>query len=241
MKKIFVFFIMLITGCSTVYFDYSRYNGLVEKVKETKNKNYFKNKMVYIADNGNTPLYLRQIIYRGLSAYGIIPFDNRIKEHPDYILTYFYTPNTYQEYRNVPVWGESGIRSIDTKFNGYMEPGINYGSYNYNGYATSAINYNYGIVGYQTVPYITYNTTLYIQLYSNSTKEIYYAAQLKVNRNVDLYNMAQFLSAANSLGTQRISVKTDLDCYIDDIEKKYICQEPQGALGNLYQNIVSIF
>lgn len=241
MKKIFVFCIMLLTGCSTVYFDYSRYNGLVEKIKETGNKNYFKNKTVYVANDKDVPLYLQQAIYQGLSTYGMIPFNNRFAESPDYILTYSYIPNVYQGYRNVPIWGRSGINSIDTKINGYMAPGINYGSYNYAGYATSTVNYDYGIVGYQTIPTVTYDTVLWIRLYSNSSKEVYYAPVLEVNRNVGLYSMVQFLSAANSLATQQVSVETDLDCYVDDVQKRYICQEPRGVLGNLYQSVISIF
>lgn len=230
-KIIYIFFIMFfVCSCSTKYYTYSANNFIIN---ESQDK--FKGKTIdFWGYNKNEPSF-NDSLFAIFSKFGFKRFVKKQGKWPDYLGAYRYKVNVYQGYKNVPVWGQTGINSINTDTYGSIYPGLNRGSYNYTGYSTSRVNYDYGITGYQTVPYTSYDTSLELFIFEPKSKDLIYRADMYINDAVDLWDMSAYLSQAISkYGLDKERVLMNLDCYYDEYNDKIVCEEPVGFFARIF-------
>ena len=149
------------------------------------------------------------------------------------------------------IYARTGINSITTNYNSNTYGILN--SYNnasyYNGTtygtATSTVNYDYGVVGYNNVPYQIQdkNMTFMIVRMNKQTKklsgDIVYRSSLDLKvRNeygCDLENDLKNLSVSDKKFSNKIN-KTSVNCYKDSNGKR-ICNPDNGIFSNLWNRI----
>lgn len=225
-----VFIVLLVCSCSTKYYTYSSNNFLISEAPDR-----FKGKTIdFWGYNKDEPAF-NNALFASFSKFGFKKFIKKKGKKPDFLGVYQYKVNAYQGYRTVPVWGQTGINSIDTSTYGNISRGIGYGSYDYRGYSTSTVNYDYGITGYQTVPYVSYDTSLEFLIMEYKSKEVVYQSDLFIDDAVGLWDMSLYLAKAiENYGLNRERVYISLDCYYDEYNDKIVCEEPVGILARIF-------
>lgn len=232
-QSIFIVFIVLfVSSCTTKYYTYSSNNYTLSEVP-----NKFKGKTIDFWGYDKNDPAVNRALSRMFSKFGFKEFVKKKGAKPDFLGVYRYRVNTYGGYNNVPVWGQTGIRSVNTNTYGNISRGINYGSYDYTGYSTSAVNYDYGITGYQTVPYISYNTSLELLVfeYRKNKESVIYQADMFIDDAVSLWKMASYLLiATEDYGFNKERVYMHLDCYKDEYKGQFVCEKPVGVLARMF-------
>lgn len=220
------------SACTTKYYSYHMWNSF-----ESSKERDLKNKTIKFVGND---VAIGNKFIESLSVYGLKKFDEKKKKNPDFIATTVYDVSSVQGYRNVPMYGPTGINSINTNSYGTFSRGINYGSYDYSGYSHSMVNYNYGITGYQVVPYVSYTTHIMFNVRKYEPKKNFeqmrscYFSTLYVSDIVHKYDMLNYLLVSTeNFGFMKEREYISLDCYYDEYRDKYICQEPRGIITNI--------
>lgn len=151
------------------------------------------------------------------------------KKQPDYIATADIRKTSWQSFKTVPVWGKTGISSVNTTtrgnlygnsygtYDGITNYGYNgashygtyngYSNYNYNGTSNTTVNYDYGVTGYQNVVVNNYLSCFFISIRKYDNKAQY--SNLKVVHEsricVDDYsNDDEFLAYAKDIYTKNL-------------------------------------
>ncbi|MBR1604652.1 MAG: hypothetical protein IJ660_00920 [Alphaproteobacteria bacterium] len=175
----------------------------------------------------------------------------KVKKY-DYIATIDIVKNVYQTSQTIPIYGKTGINSINTTSNGQAYTNIsgdynsnknyNYGGYtktgSFNGYAntnyygnsTTKINYDYGITGYQNRIVNNFLSCVYVSIrkFDYTTKfnnlPVVHESRICVD---DYSNDDEFISYIQDIYNQNVlSIDTSLD---------YTCQH-NGLTGSCQQN-----
>lgn len=229
LKKTYVTILTLLcTACSTKYFDYVMYNQL--------STSQLKNKTIKVIGSDEIE---EEEITKYFTEYGLKLIKNKNKK-TDYVAIAQYNIIPHYGYRNIPMYGKTGISSINTNTYGTLSRGLNYGSYDYSGYSTSTVNYDYGITGWQTIPYVEYETifTYSIKKYTTLKKmekeSPLYTASLSINDRIHKWDMYLYLSTAiRQYGIEKDRVLQTLDCYYSEYKDKITCEEPRGIISNI--------
>lgn len=170
-KKYFFLMVLLLSACSTPIYYYSSSNT----------GENLSGKKVFILDVGDnvTNSKMENMLSEILSQNNIKAqmlsdvVNKKPKPKPDYVASAWIKKMSYQQARTVPVWGKTGISSINTTsygntsgnlygnydyttkygYNNAYTTGNLYGNYNTNSYTNTntTVNYDYGITGYQNV------------------------------------------------------------------------------------------
>lgn len=251
--KFFIFIcIFFLTSCASNL----RYTNL-NKLNEVE-----KGKTLQIA-YGNYDIYgktwssdispdVKEYYYNVFEKYGFIKFKEKNKNDlPDYVAIADGKCHMFNGVNVVPIIGRTGINSITTNYNSNTYGILNtYGNASYYngttyGTATSTVNYDYGVVGYNNVPYQIQdkNITFMIVRMNKQTKklsgDIVYRSSLDLKvRNeygCDLENDLKNLSVSDKKFSNKIN-KTSVNCYKNSNGKR-ICNPDNGMFSNLWNRI----
>lgn len=229
MKKIIIISTLLCASCANNYYDYQLWSYLNTEDLKKKTIKY----------EGDDKIFAEYMIAL-LDEYGLKYIGNNTKKRADYIATTEYMADSTSGYRNIPIYGQTGINSINTNSYGTFTRGINYGSYDYNGWSTSTVNYDYGITGWQTLPYTTYATraTFIIKKYDPKEKiedmKTEYKSTIFINSSVSRPTIMSYLAkATQTFGKPQEYRYLVVDCYYDEYRNITACEEPQGFFTNI--------
>lgn len=207
---------------------------------------------------------IKEYYYNVFEKYGFVKFKEKNKNDlPDYVAIADGKCHMFNGVDVVPIIGRTGINSITTNYNsntyGRLNTHSNASYYNgtiygtststYNGTtygtATSTVNYDYGVVGYNNIPYQIQdkNMTFMIVRMDKQTKklssDIVYRSSLDLKvRNeygCDLENDLKNLSVSDKKFSDKIN-KTSVDCYKNSNGKR-ICNPDNGMFSNLWNRI----
>lgn len=222
MKQYLVIITLFLTACATQY-DYTLRNNLDSNIEKGNRKT--------IKFVGGHALEGHKIS-QNFKDYGIdLVYDN--DADTDYIATIEYDNESHSGYTVMPTYGKTGIKSIDTTTYGEISRG--YGNYSYSGRSQSTINYDYGITGYQSVPYIAYKTSMMYTIRMNLPKRrvedmpILYVSELIANDDVhDNFALSCLIDATKKYGKNAEdgnSYSATLKCNFDDDLLEGVCSE----------------
>ncbi len=231
-KKLNLFLVFMLCGCQTPYYHYiSRNTG--ESIT---------GKSVVVLEKGGsvTNSRLANLLKNTLSNYNAKTItmteatekiaNNKLKK-VDYVATIDIQKDHWQTQKTVPIWGKTGISSINTTTTGNSRTNL-YGSHNsttsYNPYgfntygtfdayantnsysnSTTNINYDYGITGYQNV--IVDN---YMSCVNTSIRK------LSLKNNIKFENLP--VIHESSLCIKDMASDDDLILYAQDVYNKNI-------------------
>lgn len=236
MKKIILTTSILFIGaCSNNYYSYQMWNGFYEEKPQKKT-------VKFIGDDESAAKYL--LVF--FEKYGLKFVGSNTNKKTDYLATIKYSLDAHHGYRNVPIYGRTGINSINTNTYGTYSPGLSYGSINYSGTSHSTVNYDYGITGWQTMPYTSYTTSMIfsIKKYSPKTQienmPAKYQSSLYIQGPIHRFDMLNNLvTATKNFGLQKDREYKMLDCYYDEYNDQNICEEPQGFFSRIVNSFKS--
>lgn len=232
MKKILILSLLMLQGCAPTANFYLNNSIAVEPKKEgfivfSPDKSVATTKLIeYFTD------YLKN------SGYKVVDTPSKAK----YGFVFSIKTDTWQSMRSVPVWGKTGISSINTHSFGTANTNLNghasqYGNTTYiNGNATSSysgntfstVNYNYGITGYQNIIDNNYLKSFYAILIDNKTQNILGEFKISTGEYInddDFVNVIQNMYATTPLF---ISVQKNLYC------EQGICEIPVSPFSKMF-------
>lgn len=126
---------------------------------------------------------------------------------------------SWQSARTVPVWGPTGISSINTNTTGFLS-GNSFGNYytgNYMGNSTSTVNYNYGITGYHNVIDNHFLISFLALIRDNKSKNAVYETSFQSYIPVDDTVFAKFVMHVYSMYPLLYNNNVDLFCSHEDL------------------------
>lgn len=221
---------MFLCSCTTTY-SYSSIN----KFGDFDSKK-FQGKTICFQGVGVNDNGFNAALIDAFSQYGLKEYKKKGKNVPDFVGRYYYSLDSVQGYNVVPVYGRTGISSVNTNTYGTISPSINWGSYNYSAYSRSTVNYDYGVTGYKTVPYLEHSSNIVLSIKENSeSAPVYYQASLFVRDVVHSWDMMGYLlTAMKDFSFNQRQVDMQLDCYYSEYDDKVFCEESVGTLAKLF-------
>lgn len=197
------------------------------------------------------PQDVKKYYHNIFGKYGLIEFEKKDKNDlPDYVAVVDGWCNNYNGVDVVPIWGKTGINSITTSYNSNTYGNLytlgNTGYYNRTTYgsANSMVNYDYGVVGYNNVPYKMYGKSISFMIVKMNkytrklSGDMVYKSSFDLkSRNASGCNLEddlKFLSISDNKFNNKLH-KTSVNCYKNN--GKYICNPDNGIFFNLWDRI----
>lgn len=230
MKKSFLLGIVIaITGCHSLppYYYLSRNSG--EKISDKK---------VMVLDVGGslTNSKLAQATQHVLENNGTkaVLFDEDLKnikknyKKPDYVAMGYIGQTSWQSVETIPVWGRTGINSVNTVSSGSLYGNVdglyygngaysaNYGG-SYIGNSYTKVNYDYGVTGYQNVVVDNYLSCFFLTIRKFSPDTKFQNLKVVHESQVCVYalpNDDDFIAYVNDIYSQ-VSIMTDMSAIFD--------------------------
>lgn len=135
----------------------------------------------------------------------------------DYALMFGIEHRAWQSMRTVPVWGKTGINSIQSSGAGNMF-GSSYGSMfygNYSGNAETNVNYDYGITGYHNMLVDNYISAFVMVMQNLKTTDVVYEMIFKVPAYENDQNLVMFVEDVLSKYPLFMNNSLELQCSLN--------------------------
>ena len=133
----------------------------------------------------------------------------------DYALMYGIEHKNWQSIVTVPVWGKTGINSVNTRSNGNLF-GSSYGTMfqgNYSANTSTDVSYDYGVTGYHNRVVNNYVSAFVMVMQKLKTKDIVYEMILKVPDYENDVNFAKFVEDVLGKYPLFINNSMELQCF----------------------------
>lgn len=228
MKKILTMLALLISlqGCAPVYtYNFTSATAFTPK----------KNELVFIAPNTSGVIATQtKPFVEDLLTQNNLKITNNIKK-AKYVAVYGIGAKSWQTQRTVPVWGKTGINSINTttygnsntnlygNFNSYTNYGYRnsntYGNFSGNANTSSysnshtTVNYDYGITGYHNVIDNHFLRMFSISLLEIKNKSVVYEASVTTDNICDETEFMEYVKYIYMQNPQMDNIRTSYNCF----------------------------
>lgn len=168
MRKLFVFLVFpVVCACSTTEYYYVSQNA----GGDLSGKNVMVLELGGSITNTKTANTLNNILnFNGMKSQ-LMSDVIKSKKRPEYVASARMKKTSWQTLKSVPVWGKTGINSINTNsyggFNGsstYRGGGYTTYDGSYTGTTNTTVNYDYGVTGYQNVVVNNYISCFFLDI-----------------------------------------------------------------------------